>query len=59
MPKRKYTTKSCHKTKSAAKKVQKSLHDKGMTAKIVKKKTKVGKKSTTRYCVESAGRKKR
>lgn len=56
--KRKYIVKSCHQTKTSAKKVQKSMHDRGLTAKIVKKKFKVGKKSKTKYCVESAGRKK-
>ena len=56
--KRKYQVKSCHQTKTAAKKVQKSLHDRGLTAKVVKKKYKVGKKSKTKYCVESAGKRK-
>ena len=40
------------------KKVQKSMHDKGLTAKIIKKKYKVGKRTKTKYCVESAGRRK-
>ena len=56
--KRKYVVKSCHVTKGAAKKVQKSMHDKGMTAKVVKKSYKVGKRSKTKYCVESAGKRK-
>jgi len=58
MAKRKYVVKSCHQTKTSAKKVQKSMHDRGLTAKIVKKKYKVGKRSKTKYCVESAGRRK-
>jgi len=58
MAKRKYVVKSCHQTKSSAKKVQKSMHDKGMTAKVVKKSYTVGKRKKTKYCVESAGRKK-
>lgn len=49
--KRKYTTVSCHTTKTAAKKKQKSLHNSGSTAKVVKN----GKK----YCVQSAGKKKK
>ena len=56
--KRKYQVKSCHQTKTAAKKVQKSMHDRGLTAKVVKKKYKVGKRSKTKYCVESAGKRK-
>lgn len=58
MAKRKYVVKSCHQTKSAAKKVQKVMHDKGITAKIVKKKYSIGKRKKTKYCVESAGRRK-
>lgn len=49
--KKKYTTKSCHGTKSEAKKAQKSLHEKGYTAKIVAKDGK--------HCVQSAGLKKK
>ena len=56
--KRKYTTKSCHGTKTEAKKVQKTMHDKGMTAKIVKKTAVVSGRKKVRFCVESAGRKK-
>lgn len=56
---RKYQVKSCHYKKGEAKKVQKRMHDNGMTAKIVKKKIKVGKRTKVKYCVESAGRKKK
>jgi hypothetical protein len=49
--KRKYSVKSCHKTKTAAKKEQKAMHAKGQTAKIVAKEGK--------YCVASAGAKKK
>lgn len=48
---RTYKKISCHNTKSAAKKAQKALHEKGFTARIV---TTGGK-----TCVESAGKKKR
>ena len=58
MANRKYVVKSCHTSKSSAKKVQKSMHDKKMTARVVKKKYKVGKRTKTKYCVESAGRRK-
>lgn len=47
---RTYKSVSCHTTKTAAKKKQKALHAKGMTAKIVSKDGK--------HCVESAGKKK-
>jgi hypothetical protein len=56
--KRKYSVKSCHYKKGEAKKAQKRLHDKGMTAKIVKKTVKVGARTRTKYCVESAGKRK-
>ena len=49
---RKYTKKSCHKTKTAAKAAQKELHGKNYTAKIVKSKE-------GQFCVMSAGAKKR
>lgn len=52
---RKYVVKSCHTKKSEAKKVQKKMHENGLTAKIVKKST-TGKK--VKYCVESAGKRK-
>ena len=48
---RKYKTVSCHSKKSAAKKAQKALHNKGFTAKLVKKDGKT--------CVQSAGKKKK
>ena len=54
MAKRKYVTKSCHNKKSDAKKAQKYMHNKGMTATVVK--TKVGKR--VKYCVKSAGKRK-
>jgi hypothetical protein len=57
--KRKYTTKSCHNKKSAAKTVQKTMHNSGLTARIVEKKVKVGKKTVKKYCVESAGKRKK
>lgn len=47
---RKYKTVSCHTTKAAAKKKQKSLHSAGKTARLVKK--------DGRWCVASAGKKK-
>lgn len=53
--KRVYKTVSCHGTKTDAKKVQKRMHNAGKTAVVVK--TKVGVK--TRYCVKSAGNKKK
>lgn len=56
---RKYSVKSCHYKKGEAKKVQKRMHDSGMTAKIVKKTVKVGKRKRVKYCVESAGRRKK
>jgi len=49
--KRKYKTVSCHTTKTAAKKKQKSLHTAGKTARLVKK--------DGRWCVASAGAKKK
>lgn len=51
MATRKYKTVSCHTTKTAAKKKQKSMHASGKTASVVK----TGKK----YCVKSAGSKKK
>ncbi|MCG8332344.1 MAG: hypothetical protein MI974_31960 [Chitinophagales bacterium] len=47
---RKYKVKSCHTTKTAAKKAQKRLHDAGHTGRL--------KKSGKRWCVETAGKKK-
>ncbi len=47
---RKYKKVSCHKTKTAAKKVQKKLHGQNKTAKVVK--------TSDGYCVESAGKRK-
>jgi len=47
---RKYKTVSCHTTKTAAKKKQKSMHAAGKTARLVKK--------DGRWCVASAGKKK-
>jgi len=49
-----YKVKSCHTTKTAARRKQKAMHKKGLTAKIVTKGT--GKKK--RYCVESKGKSK-
>lgn len=49
--KRKYKTVSCHTTKTAAKKKQKSLHTAGKTARLAKK--------DGRWCVASAGAKKK
>jgi hypothetical protein len=51
--KRKYTKVSCHGTKTAAKKAQKKLQAKGMTA-SVRKDSKTGK-----HCIYSAGKKRR
>ena len=50
----KYVTKSCHYKKSDARKVQKKMHDMGMTAQLRKKKD--GKR--TKYCIVSKGRRK-
>jgi len=50
--KRKYRTSTCHNTKTAAKKAQKILHGKGMTAKVLPK-NKDGK-----ICVVTAGKRK-
>lgn len=47
---RNYKVVSCHTTKTAAKKKQKALHAKGMTAQIISKDGK--------HCVQSAGKKK-
>ena len=49
--KRTYRTVSCHRTKALAKKKQKSLHEKGKTARLKKK-------EGGGYCVTSAGKKK-
>ena len=53
MAKRKYVKKSCHKTKTAAKKEQKRKHEAGYTA-TVRKDAKTGK-----WCIFSAGKKKK
>lgn len=49
---RKYSKKSCHKTRSAAQSAQKELHSKGYTAKVVKSKDGL-------HCVMSAGLRKK
>lgn len=49
MANRKYSTVSCHKTKSAAKKKQKAMHSSGITATVVA--------SGKKWCVKSAGKK--
>jgi hypothetical protein len=51
MPKRKYSIKSCHTTKSAAKKKAKSMRNRGLTAKVVSRKGK--------HCVASAGKRRK
>jgi hypothetical protein len=56
---RKYTKKSCHTKKSEAKKVQKRMHNSGQTARIVKTQVTVSGKKKVKYCVETAGKKKR
>lgn len=47
---RKYKKVSCHTTKTAAKKKQKSMHNAGKTARLAK--------NDGKWCVESAGKRK-
>lgn len=48
---RKYKKDSCHNTKAAAKKKQKSMHTAGQTARLVED------KANKKWCVETAGKK--
>lgn len=50
--KRNYKKVSCHSSKTEAKKEQKKLHDKGMTAQVKQD------PKTKKYCIHSAGKKK-